>query len=332
MASFRQRGNRWQARVRHQGHPDEVKSFASRQEAQRWARSVEVEIDRGSFISTSEAQKYTFADLIERYLLEVLKGHKHEKLHAFRFRAMARNSIGRVNMAVFNAPVVAKYRDERLHAVSAGAVIRELACISLVINLARKEWGIGMTNPVPLVRKPPAPKGRERLASDVEMTRLLAALEPKGERNNGKRNVWMMPLVLFALETAMRRGELLALKWENIDLVQRTATLLETKNGQTRVVPLSTQAIKVLTGVPRSIDGMVFPIKACAVSKAWDVAIERAQIPDFHFHDLRHMAITQMAQKLPNIIELSAVSGHKSLSMLKRYYHPKATDLAKKLG
>ena len=327
MASFRQRGNRWQARVRHQGHPDEVKSFATRQDAQRWARSVEVEIDRGSFINTSEAQKYTFADLIERYLLEVLKGHKHEKLHAFRFRAMARNSIGRVNMAVFNAPVVAKYRDERLQAVSVGAVIRELACISLVINLARKEWGISMTNPVQLVRKPTAPKGRERLASDAEMARLLAALEPKG-----KRNVWMMPLVLFALETAMRRGELLALKWENIDLVQCTATLLETKNGQTRVVPLSTQAIKVLIEVPRSIDARVFPIRACAVSKAWDVAIERAQIPDFHFHDLRHMAITQMAQKLPNIIELSAVSGHKSLSMLKRYYHPKATDLAKKLG
>ena len=327
MSSFRQRGNRWQARVRHQGHPDEVKSFATRQDAQRWARSVEVEIDRGSFISTTEAQKYTFADLIERYLLEVLKGHKHEKLHAFRFRAMARNSIGRVNMAVFNAPVVAKYRDERLQAVSPGAVIRELACISLVINLARKEWGIGMTNPVQLVRKPTAPKGRERLASEAEMARLLTALEPKG-----KRNVWMMPLVLFALETAMRRGELLALKWENIDLVQCTATLLETKNGQTRVVPLSTQAIKVLTEVPRSIDARVFPTRACAVSKAWDVAIERAQIPDFHFHDLRHMAITQMAQKLPNIIELSAVSGHKSLSMLKRYYHPKATDLAKKLG
>jgi integrase len=165
------------------------------------------------------------------------------------------------------------------------------------------------------------------MASDAEMARLLAALEPVG-----KRNIWMTPLVLLALETAMRRGELLALKWEDIDLGQRTATLWETKNGQTRVAPLSTQAIKILKELPRSIDGRVLPIKGCAVSKAWDVAVVRAQLQDFRFHDLRHMAITQMAKKLPNMIELSAVSGHKSLSMLKRYYHPKAADLAKKLG
>lgn len=308
MASFRHRGNRWQARVRRQGHPDEVRSFVNRQDAERWARSVEIDIDRGTFISTAEAQKYTFADLIERYLAEVLRGHKHEKTHSFRFRAMARSSIGQVNMAVFNAPVVAKYRDERLQAVSPAAVVRELACISSIINIARKEWGISMNNPVQSVRKPPSSKGRERMASDAEMSRLLA------------------------LETAMRRGELLALTWSDIDFAQRTATLWETKNGQTRVVPLSTHAIKILKEMPRSIDGLVFPINGCAVSKAWDTALERAQIADFHFHDLRHMAITQMAQKLPNIIELSAVSGHKSLAMLKRYYHPKAADLARKLG
>lgn len=327
MASIRNRGNRWQARVRRQGHPDEVRSFVNRQDAERWARSVEIDIDRGTFISTAEAQKYTFADLIERYLEEVLRGHKHEKTHSFRFRAMARSSIGQVNMAVFNAPVVAKYRDERLKVVSPAAVVRELACISSLINIARKEWGISMNNPVQSVRKPPSSKGRERMASDAEMLRLLAVLEPLG-----KRSIWMKPLVLLALETAMRRGELLALTWADIDFVQRTATLWETKNGQTRVVPLSTHAIKILKEMPRSIDGLVFPIKGCAVSKAWETALERAQVTDFHFHDLRHMAITKMAHKLPNIIELSAVSGHKSLAMLKRYYHPKAADLAKKLG
>ena len=176
-------------------------------------------------------------------------------------------------MALFTAQVVAKYRDERLQSVSASAVIRELACISSLINIARKEWGISMTNPVQSVRKPPSPKGRERMASDAEMARLLAVLEPVG-----KRSIWMRPLVLLALETAMRRSELLALKWDDIDSVERTATLWETKNGQIRVVPLSTQAIKVLSEMPKSIDGLVFPTKGCAVSKAWDVALERAQI------------------------------------------------------
>jgi integrase len=327
MASFRQRGGRWQARVRRQGHPDEVRTFNSRQDAERWARSVETEIDRGSFVSTAEAQRHTFADLIDRYLREVLPGNKHEKVHAYRFRAMARSAIGRLNMANLTPALVAKYRDDRLREVSAGAVIRELACISSVINHARKEWGVSMTNPVPLVRKPSAPRGRERVVSDEELARLIAVLEPVD-----RRSIWMRPLVLLALETAMRRGELLSLRWGDIDLGARTATLLETKNGEKRIVPLSTKAIRILCDMPRDISGRVIPMTGFAVSKAWTTATHRAGIADLHFHDLRHTAITRMATKLPNVIELAAVSGHKSIRMLQRYYHPKAEDLAMKLG
>lgn len=327
MASFRQRGNRWQARVRRQGHPDEVRSFLTRQDAERWARSVETEIDRGAFVSTAEAQKYTLADLFHRYKEEVLRGNKHERLHAFRFDAMARRPIGRVNLATITPGVLAKYRDDRLKEVCTASVIRELACISAVINHARREWGINMVNPVPLVRKPPSPKGRDRMATEEEMARLLAVLEPVG-----KRSVWMKPLVLLALETAMRRGELLGLRWSDVNFADRTVTLWETKNGDKRLVPLSSKAVMLLQAMPRSIDGVVFPMNAPAVSKAWDTAVARAGLEDFHFHDLRHMAITAMAQKLPNIIELSAVSGHKSLAMLKRYYHPSAATLAQKLG
>lgn len=327
MASFRQRGGRWQARVRRQGHPDEVRTFTSRQDAERWARSVETEIDRGSFVSTAEAQKHTFADLIDRYLREVLAGNKHEKLHAYRFKAMARGALGRVNMANLTPARVAKYRDDRLGEVSAGAVIRELACISSIINHARREWGISMTNPVSLVRKPSSPRGRERVVNDDELARLIAVLEPVG-----KRSIWMKPLVLLALETAMRRGELLALRWCDIDLGARTATLPETKNGELRVVPLSSKAIQILRDMPRDISGNVIPMTGFAVSKAWDTATRRAALLDLHFHDLRHTAITRMADKLPNVIELAAVSGHKSLRMLQRYYHPNPKELALKLS
>jgi integrase len=130
----------------------------------------------------------------------------------------------------------------------------------------------------------------------------------------------------------MRRGELLSLTWDNIDFRRRTAYLPETKNGEARTVPLSSRAIAVLTALPRSMDGRVFPITANALKIAFERAVRRAGIEDLHFHDLRHEATSRLAEKLPNVIELAAVTGHKDLRMLKRYYHPRAEDLARKLG
>ncbi len=130
----------------------------------------------------------------------------------------------------------------------------------------------------------------------------------------------------------MRRGEILGLRWRDINLDKRTAHIPLTKNGESRTVPLSSEAINILKALPRNIYGVVFPIKHANLSAHFMKARAKAQITDFHFHDLRHMAITRMAEKLPNLIELSAVSGHKSLAMLKRYYHPNPEQLAEKLG
>ena len=130
----------------------------------------------------------------------------------------------------------------------------------------------------------------------------------------------------------MRRSEILGLRWENIDLIRQTAFLPDTKNGTSRTVPLSAAAVEVLRSLPRNISGIVFPVHYFTLSAAFKRAVKRSGLIDFHFHDLRHTAITAMAQKLPNLIELSAVTGHKSLAMLKRYYHPSIEDLARKLG
>ena len=327
MATFRFRANRWQARVRRKGNPDLTKTFVTRQDAERWARSAEVDLDRGSYVNPVEAQRITLGGLIDRYIREVLPAMKGAKEDGIRLAAMKRNSVAKLSLASLTPEAIGKYRDERLRTVAAGTVIRNLAYISSVINHARREWGVTVVNPIPLVRKPTAPKGRDRLLSDDELARLLRALEP-----TGRRNPWMKPLVQLALETAMRRGELLSLRWSDIDLSGRTATLWQTKNGDKRVVPLSSRAIAVLQSMPRNIGGVVFPINGFTVSAAFDRALDRAGIRDFHFHDLRHMAVTELSKRLPNLIELAAVSGHRSLKMLQRYYHPKATDLALKLG
>jgi integrase len=178
-----------------------------------------------------------------------------------------------------------------------------------------------------MVRKPQSPQARSRVLTEEEITKLLQALEPVGRRSH-----WTKPAVQLALATAMRRGELLSLRWENIDLQSRTAFLPDTKNGDSRTVPLSTAAIQVLQGLPKHISGVVIPVKFFTLDAAFKRALKRAGLKEVRFHDLRRTAITIMAQKLPNVIELAAVSGHKSLMILKQYYRPAASELASKLG
>lgn len=327
MASYRQRNGRWQARVLRDGYPDQTKTFATKADAEKWARALESEIDKGQFVNVSEAQRTTLGDVIARYLAEVTPTMKGAAEDTIRLNAIMRKPIARWSMANLSAARIAAYRDERLKEVSGGTVIRELAYISAIINHSRREWGINVPNPVQMVRKPQSPQARSRVLTDDEVSKLLKALEPTGRRSH-----WTKPAVQLALATAMRRGELLSLRWEHVDLQNRTAFLSDTKNGESRTVPLSTAAVQVFAELPRHISGVVIPVKFFSLDAAFKRARERAGLENVRFHDLRRTAITRMAERLPNVIELAAVSGHKSLMVLKRYYRPSASELAQKLG
>lgn len=327
MATLRKRSNgHWQARVR-KANQSITKTFINKVDAERWAKQVEVELDKGSFVNLGIAERTTFAEIIERYIDEVLPTMRGGKADFIRLKALARRPIAKLNMVALTPQKIAQHRDERLKEVAPATVIRELSYFSSIITCARKEWGININNPVALVARPKNPQGRSRILDAAETNALFEALRP-----TGRRSIWMLPLVRLALETAMRRSELLGLRWEHIDLGRRTIFLQLTKNGTSRTVPLSTQAIQILGEIPRNLDGRVFPVTHEVVSQAFNRARKQAGIKDVRFHDLRHMAITNLAEKLPNLIELSAVSGHKSLAMLKRYYHPRAELLAEKLG
>jgi integrase len=160
MASFTYRDNRWQVRVRRQGYPSQTRSFLTKQDAERWSRSVEREMDQGAYFSTTDANKTTFGELIQRYVRQVLPSMKGQRDDTIRLNAIARRWIADYALANLTPEVVARYRDERLRQVAPGTVVRELAYISSIINHARKEWGVPMANPVSLVRKPNASKGR----------------------------------------------------------------------------------------------------------------------------------------------------------------------------
>ena len=327
MASIRERFGTWQVRVRLEGYPAETKSFATRAEAHKWARHMETSMDTGTYLSRSGADKALMSDVLQRYADEVSPSKRGHLDEVIRIKALKRAKMAAFALEKLTPACVACFRDERLRTVKAGAVIRDLSLLSSVINHARREWGATIDNPCLLVKKPPAPAGRTRVLSADEEGRLLAAVAPTGRRNPD-----MPPLVRLALHTAMRRGELLGLEWRHVDLSAQTAYLPTSKNGRPRCVPLSTSAVEVLEALPVNREGRVFSISAQALAAAFKRATVRARLPGFRFHDLRHTATSRMANKLPNVIELAAVTGHQSLQMLKRYYHPSAEALAKKLG
>ncbi|MBU3565074.1 site-specific integrase [Polynucleobacter sp. MWH-HuK1] len=327
MASIRFRSNKWQARVSRKGEQSLVKTFQSKEDAERWARSVEVEWDKGTYTNIHQAQKTAFGELIERYLREVTPLMRGAKADSIRLKAIMRKPIAKENMATLTSHKIAKYRDQRLLEIKPSTVVRELSYFSSIINHARREWGLNIPNPVLGVRRPAQPQGRNRVLTYDEERILLEACTPIANRN-----IYTKPFVIIAIETAMRRGEILSLRWENINYQTRTAYLALTKNSESRRVPLSTRAIETLQLLPRSIDGRVFPINFAALETNFKRAVIRAKLTDLRIHDLRHTAATRLSEKLPNLLELSAVTGHKSLAMLKRYYHPNAEQLALKIG
>ena len=329
------------ARVRIKGRPEVSKVFPDARKAAAWAAAQEHSLRAGDFRDTRAAHRLLVRDLIDEYTGAIASRLRSADTTALRL-ARFRRDLGAYTLETLTRARIAEWRDTRLaEGAAAATVTRELGILSSVITYARKDLGVEVENAAGLVRRPPATRGRDRRLEGDEEQRLLEALgdhagdvqgaKRAGAYRVGSRNAWMRPLVQFAIETAMRQGELLALRWEHVDLKAQTAYLPDTKNGESRTVPLSSRAVAVLEALPRSADGRVFPLTAQAVKLAWGRACRRAGIEGLHFHDLRHEATSRLAEKL-NLLELAAVTGHKDLRMLKRYYHPRAEDLAKKLG
>jgi len=348
VASILKRGDYWRAFVRRKGFPQLTRTFNTKVAAESWARRAEAEMDRGVFVDRAEAERQSFGDLLARYGREVSPLKKGGALEILRIRKLRNDPLAQIKVAGLTGKSIAQYRDRRLlgnptsKPVSGSTVNRELTLIGHVLNVARKEWDIHIeVNPVSVIRRPKENRARTRRLHQGEEERLLAELAPSRRtaagvyEAGGCRNEYVRPIVMLAIETAMRRGELLSLRWNDVHLADQFVRLHDSKNGEARDVPLSTRAVRTLTALaeePHEASGPVFGTSPAALKKAFVRACERAGLKDFHFHDLRHEATSRIAERLDNILELSAVTGHKTVQMLRRYYHPRATDLAKKLG
>ena len=327
MATIEKRGQFWRVKVRRAGLPAQTKTFDNRTHAQQWARSVESDLDKGIVVDRRTAQRLSLAEVLERYRREVTPTKRGSADENLRLKAMAQRPFARIKMSALTSSQLAAYRDERLKVVSGATVNREFSVLSHAIDTARREWDVYLpTNPCTLVRRPPQGRPRDRRLQGDEEKRLLAACR-------GARNKWLVHFVALAIETGMRRGELLGLLWDNVDLERRTAFLPVTKNGESRGVPLSSRAIEVLRALPPSTNGRVFAeLTREALKQSFNRAARRAGITGLRVHDLRHEATSRFFEKGLNVMEVASVTGHKTLQMLKRYTHLSVTDLATRLG
>lgn len=328
MATIRKRGDKWQSIIRREGFRPVSKSFTFKRDAEKWARLIEAAMEAGTYIAERETAKPepTLGQWIETFLSTVTPERRGSRSERFRLGLIARSSLGNLKPSELTAQALCQWRDERLATVKPGTWLRDMSALQGVLAWLSKDKGVTVPREAMAIRKPAQPEGRERILEADELERLLL------ECGNSKA-AWLLPMARLALFTAMRQGELRALDWANVDLAKRTAYLPTTKNGTARTVPLSSEAVAVFKAMPRHLAGPVFgTVTAENVFRAFQSACRRAGIEDFHFHDLRHMAISSLATKLPNVVELSRISGHKDLRMLARYYHTKPEELARKLG
>jgi integrase len=360
VATFTKRANgRWQAKIRRRGLPPVSKTFRTKAEATAWASVQESEYERGVWKDRTVAENTTLQMILEQYARDVVPTKRGAAVESYRINTLLRDPLSSSRLAGLTGAVMAKWRDSRLLAGAKGSTVnRELNVLSAAMNWARRDLGIAFENPIADIRRPKNPNPRDRRLHPGEwelIERALSSVDGHELNVDGKhyrvgtRNELMKPVVQIALETAMRRSEIVALRWEDVDLSAATATCPLTKNGKRRVVPLSSVAVTVLRSISR--DGpRVFPVTEGAVKLCWRRAIARGRkiykaectasgveedhriLYDLTFHDLRHEATSRLAERLPNVIELAAVTGHEDLKMLKRYYHPRPSDLAKKLG
>lgn len=341
----------WKAVIRKTGFPAVIKTFRLKRDAEDWARATEDEMVRGLFIRRGPSERLTFEVAMKRYLAEVTPTKRPFTQHGeLRCSKPLIAFFGKYALAGITAELVAEYRDQRLAGEdrpdekgvaqprAANTIRIELALLGHLFTMAIKEWNIGLVyNPVHNIRKPAPGPGRNRRLAAGEEKKLMAAVDAHS-------NPMLRWIVKIAVETGMRSSEITTLRCGQVDMKRRLVRLLETKNTSPRTVPLTlkaTEAFKralahplrpsdcdiVFFGEPGR-DGKRRPYN---FNKVWLEIKERVGLADLRFHDLRHEAVSRLVEAGLSDQEVAAISGHKSMQMLRRYTHLRAEDLVVKL-
>jgi len=328
MATFIKRKGTWRAQVRRQGITKSG-TFDTKAEAVAWATKIEAEILAGQ---RGETPDKPLSALLDRYAEEVSSTKRGERWERLRLALIGRDALGAVRLPALNASHFAAWRDRRLREVSAASVRREWTLLHHALNVAVKEWRWLPENPLATVRRPAPPRARDRRLSDDEIERLLFALGYDHDTPPVTATARVGAALLFAVETAMRAGEIVGLTWDRVHLEECFLRLPLTKNGTAREVPLSAEALRILRQMPRAEDRpSVFGLSGENLDALFRKAKARAMIGDLHFHDSRHEAITRLSKKL-EVLDLARMVGIRDLRILMVYYNATAAEIAGRLG
>lgn len=282
---------KWQAIIRHRGQL-QSKTYKRKADAEAWLRSIGNEMDRGVFVSRAESERTTFKSAAERYVREVLPGKRGQQQDEYRVKRLI-EEFGKYSLAAITSSMIAAFRDHRLKYLAPQSVVHDLNMLNRIFRTATMDWGIALPGGIPTVsvRKPSVSNERTRRLVGDEERRLFAAIDDPGPSPGKRRNVWIAPVVRFALETAARQSEILSLDWKDVDLERWVARLRGTGGRATknedayRDVPLSDAGVAVLEGLQKREDGKVvqlrrgkvFATTASAIKQSWERAVVRAR-------------------------------------------------------
>ena len=311
MASIRKRNGLWQVQVRSRKIGSASKSFHKKADAVAWAKVQEALMQTGNWRNRDQID-VTVGDLMGNYLNKVTPTKRGADTETRRLKRMlTENSLMIIRLDEIEPHHFATFRDKRIKDGNR-ACQYDLVLLRHAWNIARIEWGWSLKeNPISLIRMPKNNPPRERRLRQGEYEKLKTTA-------HGSRSWYLWPIIDIAIETAMRRGEILSLQWANIELSMQRALLPITKNSRSRWVPLSQLALEHINHVPRTAD-RVFPITDVAFRQAWDRLRVRASITDLTFHDLRHESISRKVESGMNIPQVMEISGHRTASQLFRY-------------
>jgi len=319
---------RYRAQIRMRGYPIQSATFERKTDAKKWAQDTESSIRDGRHFKTSEAKRHTVNEMIDRYMKSVLPSKGYQAYNQKPQFIWWKGQIGDYTLADASPALIAECRDRlgegNTHLKkqrSPATVNRYMAALSHCFSIAVKEWGWLDDSPMRKVRKMKEPRGRVRFLSDDERRKLLDAC---GKSDNPH----LYTIVVLALSTGARQGEILSLRWDQVDLNRGQITLFETKNKEIRSLPLTGLALKLVKGMNkvRRIDtDLLFPgkrkIQPMSFRRSWEISLETSKIKNFRFHDLRHSAASYLAMNGATLTEIAEILGHKTLQMVKRYAH-----------
>lgn len=327
----------FRVQVRLKGYPITTATFDRKTDAKLWAQQTEASMREGRYFKTSEAKKHTIGELVTRYIQDIIPTKPKVAAAVTAQLMWWKDQIGHALLSDLTPALIAEQRDRLLKGVtfkgtirSPSTVVRYLAALSHALTVAVKEWGWLDDSPMRKVTKPTEPRGRVRFLVDQERTGLLKACQESS-------NPFLYPAFVLALSTGMRQGELMNIRWEDVDLFKGHIILHQTKNGDKRMVPLRGLALQLLLKLkakhPKDI-GLLFPSKEDLQKPVdlrfpWEQALKKAGVENYKWHDNRHSCASYLLMNGASLAEIAEILGHKTLAMVKRYAHMSAEHTSK---